>query len=410
MRIAIVNKSARVVGGVERYLDTIVEPLRRRGCEIAFVAEYDASGAHAPIRLSEREPLWIVAKEGEEKVVGALREWAPDVLYAHSVDDLDLESTLLDAAPSVRFVHDFNGTCVSRTKTHAFPHSRPCSRRFGLGCLALYFPRRCGGLSPLTMIRNYGAESRRRALLARYDALLVASDFMRDELIRNGLDGAKVERLRLPIVKSRDAGPFPAPVDDGVLRLLFVGRMERNKGGHVLLDALQTVAMETGRSVEAVFAGDGSDRAAWQRRAGEIERATSKVVVRFAGWLDEAHLAGELERAHLLVVPSLWPEPFGMVGVEAALCGVPAAAFAVGGIPEWLVDGRNGCLATEMPPNAADLARAIARCVSDPDRYSEMRREAASMARAFALEPHVDRLATALAAAAAVERTEVTAR
>ena len=50
------------------------------------------------------------------------------------------------------------------------------------------------------------------------------------------------------------------------------------------------------------------------------------------------------------MVPSIWPEPFGQVGPEAGLYGVPAAAFAVGGTPSWLTDGVNGRLAPGDPP------------------------------------------------------------
>ena len=49
-------------------------------------------------------------------------------------------------------------------------------------------------------------------------------------------------------------------------------------------------------------------------------------------------------RASLVAIPSLWPEPFGLVGLEAAQFGVPAVAFDVGGIGEWLTDGGNGIL------------------------------------------------------------------
>ena len=57
--------------------------------------------------------------------------------------------------------------------------------------------------------------------------------------------------------------------------------------------------------------------------------------------------------ADLLVVPSLWPEPFGLVGLEGARSRLPAAAFAVGGIPDWLRSGVNGYLAPGDPPTPA---------------------------------------------------------
>ena len=71
-----------------------------------------------------------------------------------------------------------------------------------------------------------------------------------------------------------------------------------------------------------------------------------------------------MKNMDLLVVPSVWPEPFGLVGPEAAHHGVPSAAFAVGGIPEWLVDGVSGHLAAgDRPTGAITVGR---RCRSCP--------------------------------------------
>ena len=72
------------------------------------------------------------------------------------------------------------------------------------------------------------------------------------------------------------------------------------------------------------------------------------------------------QESDLLVVPSIWPEPFGQVGPEAGLYGVPVAAFAVGGTPSWLTDGVNGLLAAGDPPTAAGLAESIVGCLADP--------------------------------------------
>jgi glycosyltransferase involved in cell wall biosynthesis len=92
------------------------------------------------------------------------------------------------------------------------------------------------------------------------------------------------------------------------------------------------------------------------------------------------------------VVPSLWPEPLGLVGTEAAAKGIPVAAFAVGGIPEWLVDGVNGTLADGNPPTSEGLAEAIVRCLADPVEYDRLSRGALATGRQLSLKPHIEAL------------------
>jgi glycosyltransferase involved in cell wall biosynthesis len=94
----------------------------------------------------------------------------------------------------------------------------------------------------------------------------------------------------------------------------------------------------------------------------------------------------------LLVFPSVWPEPFGLAGPEAGMHGVPVAAFNVGGVPEWLIDGVNGYLAPGDPPTARGLARAIIKCLRDDDTHRSLRRGAVKTARQFSLEIHLNSL------------------
>ena len=167
---------------------------------------------------------------------------------------------------------------------------------------------------------------------------------------------------------------FSYAVKDRELKVLFVGRITGLKGGAIMLDALVPAAASLGRSLKVTFVGDGSDRVQWAEVAVYTRRRERHI--EFTGWLNSASLDQLMLDSGLLVVPRTWPEPFGLVGPEAGFRELPAAAFALGGIPEWLSDGINGYLAHYDPPTAAGLARAISNaCAIRPDYAAWKRRE-----------------------------------
>jgi glycosyltransferase involved in cell wall biosynthesis len=180
------------------------------------------------------------------------------------------------------------------------------------------------------------------------------------------------------------------PADDRPVRLLYVGRMTRLKGGPIMLDAAALAAASLGRPLEITFVGDGPDRTRWEQKSRRLQAENTNLRIKFIGVLNPADLDRVMGGADLVVVPSTWPEPFGLVGPEAGLRGLPAAAFAVGGIPEWLSDGVNGHLAPGDPPTAAGLARAIVECVRDPAELARLRSGARERSMRFNLGAHVD--------------------
>ena len=121
--------------------------------------------------------------------------------------------------------------------------------------------------------------------------------------------------------------------------MLFAGRMTPLKGGHVLIAAAARATRLLGRPVRIIMAGDGPQKEAWRSLAASLG-----VPARADGVGRSEDRARVYGRGLLVAVPSLWPEPFGLVGLDAASLGRPAVAFDVGGIREWLTDGLNGRL------------------------------------------------------------------
>jgi glycosyltransferase involved in cell wall biosynthesis len=307
-----------------------------------------------------------------------------------------LERELLKIAPAVFFAHAYYGTCVSGSKAFSQPIPRPCSRLFGWQCLLHFYPKRCGGMNPLTMLALYRHQSERLLSLQNYRVVVTHSEYLRTEYIRHGIPAERVflfpycvRPLRESV--SEDRGKTRIRIDES-WRLVFAGRLENLKGGELLLKALPLVRSASGKPLQLVFAGDGPQRKKWETAAAALTRSQPDIKVDFVGWLADEALGALFHSSHLLVVPSTWPEPFGMVGVEASIEGVPAAAFDVGGIRTWLIDGVSGHLASGNPPTAEGLAGAIVKCLGDDQHYSDLCRGAANNASRFTVQAHLSEL------------------
>ena len=110
-----------------------------------------------------------------------------------------------------------------------------------------------------------------------------------------------------------------------------------------------------------------------------------------------------MRQADLLAVPSLWPEPFGLVGIEAGCFGLPAVGYAVGGIPDWLIPGQTGELAPGDPPTVEGLAEAMARALADPEHHARLSRGAWELSKQFDTPRHLAMLEPILSAAVSVK-------
>ncbi len=126
--------------------------------------------------------------------------------------------------------------------------------------------------------------------------------------------------------------------------------------------------------------------------------------VTFEGWVDPARRASLLADTDVAAMPSLWPEPYGLAGLESVVAGVPVAAFRSGGVPEWLKDGVTGVLAPADPPTAEGLAGAIGDCLA-LGRFAPTSSTDLSEARAA----HVDAIIGALESVSARQAPSVRA-
>lgn len=207
--------------------------------------------------------------------------------------------------------------------------------------------------------------------LLKPDALVFNSEAMRQEVlsllprlkdsytIHNGVD----ETLFYPSVAK-------VARDDGVPVILYVGRLVRIKGAHVLIEAMRILQE---RKVQAICKMIGSSHAGGSRnRVTKYIRSLKKECpsnVQFDGFRAATEIAQEYRRADIFCCPSVWQEPFGSVNVEAMATGIPVVATRVGGIPEIAAGG--GVLLVE-PDSPVELANTLQKLIQNKDLRSRI--------------------------------------
>jgi glycosyltransferase involved in cell wall biosynthesis len=389
MRILIANDGLSDAGGVHAYLDAIVAPLTARGHELALAFCTDSGPPERRLSPARLEHFRLSGDDRAE-ALARVRRWAPDVCFSHNMHDLSVDRELIATSPVVKFMHGYFGTCISGLKMHGFPRAVACERQYGAACLALYYPRRCGQLSPTRFFRSRRWAEAQRPLIAEYATVVVASRHMRDEYVRSGADAERTVVNPLFPTRPPEQGSA-APPDPHVV---FLGRMTSLKGGDLLLRAVRRASAQLGRPIGLTMIGDGPQRDEWEALATELG-----LNCRFTGWLTGDARWPLVRGASVLALPSVWPEPFGLVGLEAGAVGVPAIATNAGGITEWLRDGTNGVV-VPAPATEVQFGSALASLLEDPVRLERLRAGALRVATEMSVAAHVSRLEAILARAA----------
>lgn len=383
MRILIYHMHTGLVGGSETYVRSILHALHQAGQDLAFVHEAQPSSGSDAVCDGLPIPAWSVA-EDEEAALARCRAWEPDLVYLHGFEKLELVQRLATEYPCVYFAHAYGGLCVSGTRRHRWPTSAVCQRQLGPGCLLCYFPRRCGGWNPVTMWSLYQKEQMRRQVLRRCARILVHTDYFRQVFLRHDFPA---EQVQVITYFTPDQKELPPPSRSLSGRVAFVGRLVEAKGVRLLAKAVAAAARQLRRPLTLLLIGDGPEREGVRRDCARLG-----VPVESPGWVDVRRRHELLTDVDLLLVPSLWPEPFGLVGVEAGCAGVPAVAFAVGGIPAWLEPGLNGELAAAQRPTARRLAEAMVRVLGDESRWRQLCHGAWQVAARHSLAAHLQQL------------------
>ena len=244
----------------------------------------------------------------------------------------------------------------------------------------------CAG-SILPRFMNLTDKIRERDLYRDFDASIVGSNHMARMLAVNGFPASRVHMIPYFSAFAAQA-PRPVEVDPSIpgldrpFELLFTGQAVVGKGLEVLIEALRGLPGDWRLSV----CGEGP-RLLQARQKAESYGIADRIT--FHAWVPQSALMDHYKKADIFVLPSVWDDPGPLVGIEAMSFGAPIVGFAVGGVPDYLIDGQTGVLVREVSARA--LHDGLLHAMSCPETLAQMGREGYKLvAQRHTLAAHLD--------------------
>ena len=389
MNILYVHERPAYFGGAEQNIADSVKALRRRGvnCHLAYSSQFHADPEF--LQLFDSSHSCIELENGMEKTLSSplnmiAAQVSADCLYLHKMERLPSSIQVINCR-TVQMVHDHVMCCPRRHKYFAIGN-HVCTKAAGWRCYldAAFLKRDPESLTGISYssIQEKLNEMRRHHSL---DSIVVASEFMRAELIQNGFSQERVHLLHTGVRKQGIT--FPPPLSS-IPTVLFVGQLIREKGVDFLLHALAKIKVP----FSAVIVGKGNAEDSLRRLCAELKLIGQ---VEFRGWVNHEQLANLYAGARVVAIPSRWPEPSGLVGMEAMRHARPVVAFDVGGIPDWLQDGRTGFLVPEQ--DVRSFSNALLKLIVDQELAQHMGEVGLSAAaELFSFDNYIDELLSVL--------------
>lgn len=228
------------------------------------------------------------------------------------------------------------------------------------------------GLIPYVMLRYVSCKMLAQSLNA-FNSYITNSNFLRAVILNNlRLRAEDVYSVHNPVGMEKFNLDTDADSEEkensGIIKILYAGRFDIGKGIEYLIEAIPHVVKKHD-NCSFVFAGDGAIRQQAENLARKLD--ISEYII-FEGFVPYAKINRYYQQCDIVVIPSVWPEPFGRSLIEAMACGKPVIATKAGGIPEIVEHGETGLLVE--PANSGEIANALTLLLDNDEMRMEMGR------------------------------------
>jgi glycosyltransferase involved in cell wall biosynthesis len=360
MRVLIVHNRYQQTGGEDTVVTNEHALLNRQGWEVRLwsVSNDVIAGPLKKISTALRATYSQPAREQLVRIIG---EFGPEVVHVHNFFPL-LSPSVYDACrytgvAVVQTLHNYRTICAG---VYLLRDGRPCEDCIDASPYqaALYGCYRGSRIGSLAVARMIDTHRRRGTWLHNVDRFIALSAYAKSRFVAAGFPADRIA------IKPNFAEDRPFAGSAARAGALYLGRLSPEKGIVTLLRAWN------GLEVPLRIVGDGPLRQV-------VENSAEPTIVAL-GRRTPAEVVGEIAQAAFLVVPSIWPENFPMVIVEAFSQGLPVIASRIGSLAEIIKDGRTGLLC--QPGEAEDLATKVLWAYHHPE---EMRMMGANARRVY---------------------------
>jgi glycosyltransferase involved in cell wall biosynthesis len=379
--VLVVNDSSSPSGGAEVMTLRIADFLRRRGHECKVFSSNADTGGGPPVGdylcKHNREGFYNTTLHNFSAVSTldrAVKEFKPDVIHVRMFLTQLSPSILPVVARFPSVYHAVWYRIVCPTGLKMFPDGKRCDVHRGTVCVrkgCLNAPEWAFKMVQLKQVER---------LKSAFRIYLANSHAVGSELSEHGLGPVRVLWNAVPLRPER------AKIDEHP-SLLYAGRLSQGKGVDILLAAFRKV-LDSGITATLQIAGNGPEEGRLKNLAASLQLGST---VYFHGHVPQAELEERFAGAWAQVVPSVWPEPFGIVAAEAMMRGVPVVAARSGGLSEFISHEVTGFHVT--PGCTEELTQALIRVLTEKESLHVM----GHRARQFAIDhlsekPFTDRL------------------
>lgn len=364
---------APIVGGEERHVQDLSAELVKRGHQVTVVAfaypdapafEIDQGVRIFRIQSSMRRAKWLFQEnerhhappfpdpEALWAIRTILQREQPDIVHAHNwLFYSFIPLKMWCKASVVVTLHDYSLACAKKRRMH---NNAPCSGPQLAKCISCAAQHYGWAKGVVTALSNEAMGAATKAMVdmflpvsrATAEGNLLTEYHLPFQVIPNFIparDSASVESARL---ESLPSGDF----------LLFVGDLSAEKGIYTLLQAYEKLE----EAPPLVLIG---------RTCGDTPTTFPKGVIPL-GIRPNAEVLEAMRLSSVVLVPSIWPEPFGIVAIEAMSVGKPVIASRIGGLSDIVLDGVTGLLVHAN--NSKMLGQAIQLLIGDPELRMRM--------------------------------------